>query len=207
MKKLNLLLLLIVLSISVSFAQRFGVKGGLNITNLKVENHNYDPKMGFHLGPVAEFHFGNIFGLETGILLTTKGGTEKIAGNKYRTSLTYLEFPLNFRAGYDFGPTRVYGILGPYFGLAVGGKFTNIFDDTKTTTKIDFGEEMSRFDAGLTIGASAAVHIFEIGFSYNHGFVNISELHDTKNRAFYISVAYKFGKNPFKDIIKKKESS
>lgn len=198
MKKLNLLVLLITLSVSVSFAQRFGVKGGLNITNLNVENHNYDPKLGFHLGPVAEFHFGNIFGLETGVLLTTKGGTEKIGDDKYKINLTYLEFPVHARAGYDFGTTRVYGILGPYFGFALGGSYKNNVDDVKTTTKIDFGTDMKRFDAGLTIGACAAVSIFELGFTYNHGFVNIGEWHNTKNRAFYLSVAYKFGKNPFK---------
>lgn len=204
MKKLNLLIVITLLSVSVTFAQRFGVKGGLNITGLSVENHDYNAKLGFHLGPVAEFHFGDIFGLETGVLLTTKGGTEKFGEDKYKINLTYLEFPIQVRAGYDFGTTRVYGILGPYLGVAVGGKYVSTVNDVKTSTKVDFGTDLKRFDAGLSIGACAAVSIFEIGFTYNHGFVNISDWHDTKNRAFYLSVAYKFGKNPFKDIIKKK---
>lgn len=198
MKKVVVLIIVLVSFSSGLFAQRFGVKGGLNITNLKVENHDYNMKLGFHLGPVAEFHFGDIFGLETGVLLSTKGGSEEIAGTKYKTSLTYLDFPINFRAGYDFGTTRVYGILGPYIGFAVGGKFKADYDGTKTSTKIDFGTEMSRFDAGITIGACAAVSIFELGFSYNHGLVNIGEGHNIKNRVFMISAAYKFGKNPFK---------
>lgn len=198
MKKITLLLFVITIGVSSSFAQRFGVKTGLNITNLKVENHDYNAKLGFHLGPVAEFHFGDIFGLETGVLLSTKGASEKVGDIKFKTSLTYLEFPVNFRAGYDFGPTRVYGILGPYLGFAIGGKYKT--DDT--STKIDFGVDggLKRFDAGLTIGACAAVSFFELGFTYNHGFVNIGDWHNVKNRAFYLTVAYKFGKNPFKEL-------
>ncbi len=194
MKKLNLLILVTLLTVSVSFAQRFGVKGGLSITNLKVENHDYNAKLGIHLGPTAEFHFGNIFGLETGVLLSTKGGKEDVSDIKI--NLTYLEFPVHCRAGYDFGATRVYGILGPYFGFALGGKYK----DGDTSTKIDFGGdgEPTRFDAGLTIGASAAVSIFELGFTYNHGLVDFGDWHSMKNRAFYLTMAYKFGKNPFR---------
>lgn len=194
MKKITLLLIFITLVISGTFAQRFGVKGGLNITNLNVVGHDYNAKLGIHLGPVAEFHFGDIFGLETGVLLSTKGAKDN--DTDIKINLTYLEFPINFRAGYDFGTTRVYGILGPYLGFAVGGKYK----DGDVSTKVDFGGEgeLKRFDAGMTIGACAAVSIFELGFTYNHGFVNISDWHTTKNRAFYLSVAYKFGKNPFK---------
>lgn len=192
-KVIILSILLIGLAIS-SNAQRFGVKGGLNITNLSVGGSNYDPKLGIHIGPTAEFHFGNIFGLETGVLLTTKGGVA--SSSDIKTSLTYLEFPIQCRAGYDFGATRVYGILGPYLGFALAGKYK----DGSNSTSIDFGGdgEPTRFDAGLSIGASAAVSIFELGFTYNHGLVDFGGWHEMKNRAFYITVAYKFGKNPFR---------
>lgn len=190
------ILFTVLLSIIVfsSQAQRFGVKGGLNITNLKVDNEDFNAKAGVHIGPVAEFPFGDIFGLETGILLTNKGGVQDI--NDVKVNLTYLEFPVQARAGYDFGPTRFYGIFGPYFAFAVGGKYK----DGDTSTKIDFGDngEPKRFDAGLSIGACAAVSVFEVGFTYNHGLVDFGDGFEIKNRAFYLSVAYKFGKNPFK---------
>lgn len=195
MRKISILLTIILtFFVFNSQAQRFGVKGGLNITNLKVTNEDFNAKLGMHIGPVAEFHFGDIFGLETGVLLTTKGG--KNDDTDIKVNLTYLEFPVHARAGYDFGTTRVYGILGPYFGFALGGKYK----DGDTSTKIDFGDdgEPTRFDAGLSIGACAAVSIFEIGFTYNHGLVDFGDWHEMKNRAFYLSVAYKFGKNPFK---------
>ncbi|MCB2194835.1 MAG: PorT family protein [Bacteroidetes bacterium] len=195
MRKTTILLtVLLTIFVFSSQAQRFGVKGGLNITNLKVENEDFNAKAGVHIGPVAEFHFGDIFGLETGMLLTNKGGKEDISDIK--VNITYLEFPVHFRAGYDFGPQRVYGIFGPYFGFALGGKYK----DGDTSEKIDFGGdgEPKRFDAGLSIGACTAISFFEIGFTYNHGLVNFGDWHDMKNRAFYISVAYKFGKNPFK---------
>ncbi|MBI9054342.1 MAG: PorT family protein [Bacteroidales bacterium] len=202
MKKIiTILFVVFICTTTSSFAQRFGVKGGFNITNLNVEGHDYSAKLGIHIGPVAEFHFGDIFGLETGVLLSTKGAKEKFGDDTYKINLTYLDFPVNFRAGYDFGTTRVYGILGPYFGFALGGKYKNEINDVKTSTKIEFGDGgLSRFDAGLTIGACAAVSIFELGFSYNHGFVDISgdSGHKMKNRVFMLSMAYKFGENPFR---------
>ncbi|NOQ27941.1 MAG: outer membrane beta-barrel protein [Bacteroidales bacterium] len=197
-----ILILIVVFAFNVNslLAQRFGVKGGFNLTNLKIENSDYSPKLGFHFGPVAEFHFGNIFGLETGMLLTTKGGKEKFATTENKINLTYLEFPINARAGYDFGDYRVYGLFGPYIGVAIGGKYKTTFDGVTTSTKVDWGSDagLKRFDAGITIGACTAVKIFEVGFSYSHGLVNISSWHNTKNRVFSVFMAYKFGKNPFK---------
>jgi Outer membrane protein beta-barrel domain len=211
MRKITLLLIIVVIGISSnSFAQRFGVKGGLNITNLKVENHDYSPKLGFHFGPITEIPLGDIFAIETGVLLSTKGAKseETFFGitTQSKTNLLYLDFPINAKAGYDFGKTRVYGILGPYFAFGLSGKYKTKIDDggniTKSDTKIEWGSDgsLKRFDSGLTIGACAAVSIFELGFSYSHGFVNISsnDEHKTKNRVFSISMAYKFGENPFK---------
>ena len=183
---------------------------GLNITNLKIENHDTSPKLGFHIGPITEIPFGDIFALETGVLISTKGNKleETVFGitTKYKTNLVYLDIPINVKAGYDFGKTRVYGILGPNFAFGLTGKYKSKIDDggdiTKTDTKVEWGSDGSfkRFDSGLTIGACAAVSIFELGISYSHGFVNIAtgDIHNTKNRVFSISAAYKFGKNPFK---------
>jgi len=211
MRKVTLILIIAIIGISsTSFAQRFGVKGGLNITNLKIENHDTSPKLGFHIGPITEIPFGDIFALETGVLISTKGNKleETVFGitTKYKTNLVYLDIPINVKAGYDFGKTRVYGILGPYFAFGLTGKYKSKIDDggdiTKTDTKVEWGSDGSfkRFDSGLTIGACAAVSIFELGISYSHGFVNIAtgDIHNTKNRVFSISAAYKFGKNPFK---------
>lgn len=201
MKKILVLSAAVLLISNIALAQRFGVKGGINITNFSATNTSYDAKLGLHFGPTAEFHFGNIFGLETGILITNKGA--KRSGTfDHKTSITYLEFPVYARAGYDFGITRVYGTFGPYFGVALGGKYKTKIDGDWDSDKIEFGDDgMKRFDAGLSIGASAAVSIFELGLSYNHGLVDISADGGgkIKNRAFMISIAYKFGKNPFRN--------
>ena len=51
-------------------AQRFGLKGGLNFSNMLVKDDNttlsdnYDMKLGYHIGATAEFSLSKIFSFE-----------------------------------------------------------------------------------------------------------------------------------------------
>ena len=77
---IKLLIFVLVVSMTTgAFAQNFGLKGGLNLSNIlaKDDNTTYsdDFKMnpGFHIGATAEFPFSDMFSFETGLLLSTKG--------------------------------------------------------------------------------------------------------------------------------------
>lgn len=60
------------------FAQNFGVKAGLNLSNMLVKNdyrtYSDDFKMnpGFYVGATAEFPLSDLLSFETGLLLSTK---------------------------------------------------------------------------------------------------------------------------------------
>ena len=61
------------------FAQNFGVRAGLNLSNMlmKDDDDTYSDEFtmnpGFHVGPTVEFPINEIFSFESGLLLTTKG--------------------------------------------------------------------------------------------------------------------------------------
>lgn len=222
MKKLTKItvLILIVAFTTNSYAQKFGVKTGLNISKMMVKDDNdtytddMKSKLGFQLGPVVEFPMGKIMSLETGLLFSTKGFKEEDSGDTWeytgKTNLVYMDIPVSFRIGFDAGAMKIFGALGPYFGIGLTGKekweYTDSDfpeDNEDDSEKIDWGsgdtDDIKRMDIGFNIGAGAAVKNFEFGLNYGLGLANLypQETNNNlkvKNRVFSITAAYKFGR-------------
>ena len=204
---------------TVSIAQTFGVKAGLNISDMliKDDDSNYsdqlDMNTGFHIGLTSEFAKTDFFSFETGLILSTKGYktsyTEAFGGEKMeftgKLSLYYLDIPLTGKATLDVGDARIFGTFGPYVGIGLSGKAkseTTINGVTeKTTRDVDWGsneeDDLKRMDFGLTVGAGIGFRAFEIGATYGYGLTNISTYTDNgykaNNRVFGISLGYIFG--------------
>lgn len=223
MKKVTKILILVVLVVfaTESFAQKFGLEAGLNFANMLNKNDDitssdeYKSKMGFQIGPIVEFSLTNLFSLETGVLFSTKGFKTEDSGTTFgidwetesRFKLNYLDIPVNLRAGYDIGSIKVIGNIGPYIGIALSGK-EKIERTVDGDTEIneyelqigsDKGEDnIKRTDFGLNIGASAAYKEFEVGLNYGLGIANLSPSTDNgtkfKNRVFSITFAYKLSR-------------
>jgi outer membrane protein W len=203
--------------VTQGYTQTFGVKAGLNLSNMhsKDNNDTYDDnaKMnpGFHLGATAEFPLTEMFSFETGLMLSTKGTMESYkdtySGNTYESkvklNLFYLDIPLTAKASYDIGGAKIYGAFGPYLGVGLSGKIkSEVTGETATTEDVKWGSSSSndylkRFDYGMIIGAGAEIKAIQIGLSYGLGLANISsDFSDgmmIKNRVLEISVGYKFG--------------
>ncbi|MFA6270564.1 MAG: porin family protein [Candidatus Paceibacterota bacterium] len=186
-----------------SFAQTFGVRGGLNMTNLlsKSDAHTADLKaiVGFHIGGTAEFEITDMFSFETGLFLMTMGCKNEGELVDYKTNLLYLNIPITAKARYELDNFSLYGLFGPYIGLGLSGKYKA--DDNSEDIKWGSGDsdDMKRLDYGLTIGAGIEYKAFMAGLSYNLGLANIAAQTEggymAKNRAFLISVGYRFGVN------------
>jgi len=182
-----------------SFAQTFGVRGGLNMTNMlsKSDAHTADLKaiVGFHIGGTAEFEITDMFSFETGLFLMTMGFKNEGELVDYKTNLLYLNIPITAKARYELDNFSLYGLFGPYIGLGLSGKNNSV--------DIEWGsgdsDNLKRFDFGWTIGAGVEYEAFMAGLSYNLGLANIMAQteggYKAKNRAFLISVGYRFGVN------------
>lgn len=197
---------LLLTTVTESFAQTFGIKAGLNLSNMLVKNNDYtdsdDFKMnpGFHIGPTAEFEINKMLSFETGLLLSTKGFKESYGGETYKLNLLYLDIPLAAKATFGIGSTKIYGIFGPYIGVGLSGKSKYEFEGESIEEDIKFGsdedeDDLKRLDFGLTIGAGVEFNALQIGLNYGLGLANISTYADkASNRVLGISLGYKFGK-------------
>ncbi|MFC2104251.1 porin family protein [Bacteroidota bacterium] len=205
MKKLTkiTILLIFVAFATNSYAQKFGIKTGINIASVSVKDDDEDisdeiySKVGLQLGPVVEFPMGDLLSLETGLIFSNKGARDEARfADATIISLNYFEMPVNLRIGFDAGPMKIYGNFGPYVGIAISGRY----EDEKFEIGNDEDEDdIKRTDIGLNIGAGAGIRGFEFGLNYGTSLTSIAPQtvngFKVKNNVFSIVFAYKFGKD------------
>lgn len=198
-----------------SFGQSFGFKAGLNLSKQFAKdneaNYTADLKMkpGFNVGVTAEFPIADFISFETGLIFSTKGYkySEEDVDFKYKENLNmfYVDVPLTAKATFELGGVSIYGLLGPYVGMGIGGKLkwedSFLGETTKDSEKINWGsdadnDDFKRLDFGLTFGAGVEISSFQVGLSYGLGLANISSYTEAgtkiNNRVIGISVGYKF---------------
>ena len=218
MKNLIKLLIVVVLftMTTESFAQKFGVKAGLNLSNMLDKDddgtysEHYKMNPGFHIGPTFELAMNDMFSFETSLLLSTKGFkvTEKDGATEYKvtTNPVYIDIQLTPKVSFSVGGPKIYAVLGPYIGIGLTGKYKvkATYNGTTTTDdeNIEWGsdenkDDAKRLDFGLLAGAGVEFGPIQVGLSYGLGLANISPYTDggtkIKNRVLGISVGYKFG--------------
>jgi outer membrane protein W len=214
--KIGVVAVVMLLSLQAS-AQTFGIRGGLNLSTVLDKDDDekysteYTMKTGFHGGLTFQYDFSDVVALETGLLLESKGLLFKqdVLGVtvKAKYNPLYIDLPITIKAAYAFDDNfKMFGAIGPYIGLGVGGKIIleSSLGGDKEIEKTDiewgsneFEDDLQRFDAGLTFGAGVEFGRIQIGVFYDLGLVNISSYKDegttVKNRALKISMGYRFG--------------
>ena len=219
MKKITGILLMSLLCCitTESIAQILGVRAGLNVANIAIDNELFDDedlksKGGFLAGLTAEFPLSDAISFETGALLSTKGYKmeyeETWAGEtysgKFSTNPIYIDVPLTAKLYFDLGGARLFGKVGPYVGIGVAGDFkyeeTSGNETESESEKIEWGgddADFERLDYGLLVGAGLDLGVIEAGASYGYGMANITPNGNSdlkvQNRVFSIYVGIKFG--------------
>jgi hypothetical protein len=213
----KLLMVVVVFTMTAeSYAQTFGVRAGLNLSNMFMKDdedtYSDDYKMnpGFHVGPTAEFPINDMLSFEAALLFSTKGFKidQEQSGFVYKGTVNcyYIDLPLTAKATFNVGGLKIYGALGPYVGMGLSGKVKSEVsyggDTQKDTETLDWGsdadnDDFKRLDFGVTAGAGIEISSIRIGVTYGYGLANISP--DTEggnkinNRVLGVSVGYKFG--------------
>ena len=211
--KTIILTMLVILSLPVSAQQlRYGVLGGMNITNT-----SYDSQIGYHFGAKVEMdapfirekvYFEAALMLSQKPLKTTADGyiydreneNTMNLSNSWKAIPTYLELPIH--VGYRFKVGNDVSLFvkgGPYMALGV-------FVKVKTWQTIDgakvhnvkesvFKNHINRFDwgVGLRVGAEFLNH-YQISIGHDWGLKDFEKNHpfSSKHRTFTLSVSYIF---------------
>lgn len=213
---------IIVLATSnTTFAQvKFGIRGGLNLTNMLVTNSNNKVnefkklKPGFQLGVTSKFIITEKLSLESGLLFSTKGFKDKFPAFPVTTfNVNYLELPIHAVYKIHLGKTNLLIQAGPYIAYALSGKGrtdsnNSSSDDPLIPSPVEkewelkIGNDKQDFikplDWGLNIGTAVEFKHLTMGLQYGISLADIStngyNKNVTRNSVFSILLGYTFGK-------------
>lgn len=189
---------------------KFGVKGGLNITDMSMDSKVLDAsnRTGFFIGPSVKFTLPIVgLGVDAAALYDQRESKLKGDVNGYEADVNTklkqqsINIPINLRYGFGLGSlASVYLAAGPQFGFNVGDKN---FDMLKVA---NYKMKSSNFSVNLGAGVSLIKHL-EVGFNYNIACGKTGEVtgkgvaedvvknladSEGKSNAWQISVAYYF---------------
>lgn len=200
---------------------QFGIKAGGNLYSSSVDIKDDAAKklkVGYQVGLSAEYAFTDDFYLQSGVFFVTKGirlkGKSGVFEDESHLSqaieLQYLQLPV--LATYKIElltDTKVFFNAGPYIAYGIGGKTTTKYRYVNSTRedgrrKIDsFGDNrMKKFDYGFKYSIGLEFEKFLFEWSYELGFVDITDSDNEinlifnnkhfRNQGLSLSAGYKF---------------
>lgn len=197
MKKTFLLLVFAVVGISSSsYAQEywnFGVKGGVNFTNMTSDGfEDNKSRTGFHLGVLAEIPVSDRFSVQPEVLYSTQGTEDEGSNFTNEYQLDYIQVPVIAKFYLIDGLALE---AGPSFNFLVEEEYN--YESGILDIETD-SELASTFEFGGAIGAS---YKFNNGFflngRYTQGFTDAfdSDSFDEdaiNNNGFQLGVGFQF---------------
>lgn len=173
----------------------FGVKGGLNMSNLYTDDADDENILyGFNAGVYATLPVSDFVAIQPELLFTTRGSkleyNNALAQGNVKLKLNYIELPLLVRVNI----TKNFNIhAGGYASYMVSAKSTGDgdfeFEDQYNT------DDFNRFDAGLAGGIGVDFNPLSVGLRYNYGLTTIEkdgdDSSDLKNSNLSLYLSYK----------------
>lgn len=176
--------------------RRMGVKGGLNLSNLHIDEvDDENARVGFHIGVYGQIFSTETFAIQPELLYTTKGTKTEWTGAIDQTvtfKLNYLELPV--LAVFKLGEAAEIHV-GPYVGYLLSANIDTEGDLGGTSEELD-RDHFKSFDFGLTGGFGLNFGAVQVGARYNYGLSEIADsdvaeltLGDSKNSCAQVYVA------------------
>lgn len=215
MKKLISILAVTILAIAFSNdaeARRFGIKAGVNVSNLNVENVEAMGTLGYQAGLSWQFDLPLGFAIQPDILYHVKA--TKFEDVESQLGFGYVEVPVNIQWGLRFANKniRIFAQASPFVGYAVSqvgetesvlGEMAGTLESVGVNTEnIDKWANVNRLSYGAGLGAGVQLGFLQLTAQYNWNFGNslkgekFETLFNKSNFGGYtISLAIMFGGN------------
>ncbi len=192
MKKTFALLLLTFLSVA-SFAQKFGVRAGLNFSNASISNFSPSVSTGLNAGIFLNFHLAAVVSIQPELAYSTMGEkyTYSVSSGT-TTSLAnvknYLQLPVLLKVKLPLTGLAIYA--GPQYGVLLSANQTvaGVTNDVKDGYKSGEFSAVGGIEYSLPFGLFGTVR-------YQAGLSNISKdptIDTQKNTAVTVLVGFKF---------------
>jgi hypothetical protein len=190
------------LSTDITFAQinpsaRAGIKGGLNVSNLYIDNiSDENARYGFNIGVYGQVLSSETAALQLELLYSTKGSKAFYSGTftqEVKYNLNYLDLPV--LAVIKLGESAEIH-LGGYASYLLGANISYSGDLANGTDEID-KDNLKSYDYGLAGGVGFNFGAIQVGARYNYGLVKIADsdaartaIGDSKNSFGQLYVAF-----------------
>lgn len=202
MKKLIALCVVVAAAAALSFsaeARRFGVKAGVNVTNINLGNIESSNVLGYQAGLTWQFDLPLGFAIQPDIMYHVKAS--HLPEIDQPIGLGYVEVPVNIQWGLRLAnkSIRVFAQASPFAGYAVAqiGETEELFASENGNKWANF----NRFSYGAGLGAGLQLGFLQLTAAYNWDFGNtikgkdFESLFNKSNFSGYtVSLAIMFGK-------------
>ncbi|WP_276372560.1 porin family protein [Chryseolinea sp. H1M3-3] len=178
-----------------------GIKGGLNVSNLYVDEvDDENARFGFNIGFYGQVLSSDAFAIQPELLFSTKGSKVEYGGNFFdqtiKYNLSYLDLPV--LAVFKLGESAEIHI-GPYASYLLGASISHEGNLGNDVDEID-KDHLKSFDYGLAGGFGLNFGNFQVGARYNYGLAKIADsdaaellIGDSKNSVAQIYLALNLG--------------
>lgn len=161
----------------------FGIKGGVNVATLAVEDgEEYDSKTGFHGGLLAHIHISRHFAVQPELVYSCQGGEIPA----YKLKLGYLNLPVLAQYMINDG-FRLQ--TGPQIGFLMSA------EQKMGDVEVDVASAYDNIDFAWVVGAG---YLFKNGVGvdlrYNIGLTDVADATNTdlQNRVLQLGLFYQF---------------
>jgi hypothetical protein len=160
---------------------RGGIKGGLNVSNLYVDDvDDENARFGFNVGLYAQLFSSEVFAIQPELLYSTKGTRTTydnllMGEGDAKFNLNYLEVPV--LAVIKLGSAAEIH-FGPYWGYLLGANI-DVDGDTDTFDELD-RDSFRSWDFGLAGGLGLNFGSTQIGVRYSKGLRKLADSDDAE---------------------------
>ena len=168
MKKFYVLMLMAVAFAMPSKAQvSFGVKGGLNFTNMSFDKGSVDDflknKAGFFVGPTVKFQLPVVgLGIDGAVLYDQRESDIEVGTTSEKLKSQSIQIPINLRYEIGLGESaNIFIFAGPQVGFNIGDKTSDLWKDMA-----EWRLNTSNFSANVGLGFTILSHL-QVSANYN----------------------------------------
>lgn len=196
MKKVFVLLISVLFFSTLSYSQtRFGIKGGLNFTNISNLSSDVEKtwknQTGYQLGVALQIKIPVIgLAIQPELLYST---VKSASDNGNEINIDYLTLPVNIQLGTDMLFFRPFIVASPFVSYMI---------DNNVRLEDQPVDEINRFDYGVGVGVGIDIWKLQIMGKYNWGLGKLENAGDEwdqsetyKNatlQGFQLSIAFLF---------------
>lgn len=172
-----LVIVLFVVGFTANAQFKFGVGGGLNMSNLGGSDvSNTDSRLGFNGGFMVEVKLPIKLGFEADVLFSTKGA--KAPGSSDGFKLSYIDMPVVM---------KIY--MAKVLSFQLGAQYSVLL--SAKSFGVDVKDGFKSSDMSAVVGLGLDVVKLHVSARYNYGLTSIDEAGtDIKNNMLTLSVGY-----------------